>query len=110
LDFADKVGSWDFVRIIPAHLKNNLQFNGKDYRASFGFLEVQGVPEGYPKPLEADLKLLRDASVSLTESGAIAPEPPKAGGAFTRADIIAKTQYKCRGQDCTPRASPFEPI
>jgi hypothetical protein len=106
LDFADKVGSWDFERIIPAHLKNNLPFNGKDYRASFGFLEVSGVPPGFPSPLAADLQTLRDAEVSLIESGAIAPAPPLAGGSFSRAEIIARTTYRCRAGECAPRAEP----
>ena len=106
LDFADKVGAWDFDRIIPAHLKNNLRFNGKDYRAQFGFLEEKGVPAGYPKPLDADLQLLRDAEVSLIKSGAIAMAPPKVGGAFSRADIINQTVYRCRAGVCAPRANP----
>lgn len=104
LDFADKVASWDFTRIIPAHLKNNLQFNGKDYRGAFGFLEERGVPPGFPKPLKADLQTLLDAEASLIESGAIAPAPPKAGGSFTREQIIQQTAYKCRANVCSPRA------
>jgi len=106
LDFADKVGSWDFNRIIPAHLKNNLRFTGRDYRAQFGFLEAKGVPAGFPRPLDADLQLLRDAEVSLVESGAIAPAPPKVGGSASRADIINQTVYRCRKRVCAPRADP----
>lgn len=71
LDFADAVSSWDFNRIIPAHLKNNLQFTGKDYRGAFGFLEESGPPPGFPRPLKADLQTLLDAEASLIESGAI---------------------------------------
>jgi Domain of unknown function (DUF4336) len=104
LDFADTVGSWDFNRIIPAHLKNNLQFNERDYRAQFGFLEVKGVPPGYPKPLDADLQTLRYAEESLISSGAIAPTPPKVGGAASRAEIIAQTTYRCRRNVCAPKA------
>jgi Domain of unknown function (DUF4336) len=71
LDFADEVASWDFNRIIPAHLKNNLQFTGKDYRGAFGFLEESGPPAGFPRPLKADLQTLLDAEQSLLASGAI---------------------------------------
>lgn len=106
LDFADQVGSWDFVRVIPAHLKNNVPCTGRDYRASFGFLEEGGVPAGFPKPLAADLQLLKDAEVSLVESGAISKAPPKLGGSASRAEIIAQTTYRCRSGVCAPRADP----
>ncbi|GMH74508.1 hypothetical protein TL16_g06484, partial [Triparma laevis f. inornata] len=42
LDFADTVSKWDIVRIIPAHLKNNLEYTGKDYREAFDFLTAEG--------------------------------------------------------------------
>lgn len=106
LDFADKVSKWDIKRIIPAHLKNNLAFTGDDYRKAFGFLTEQGVPPGFPKPLEADLQTLKDAEVNLIESGAIVPAPPKVGGAVSRADIISQTVYRCRQGVCAPRATP----
>jgi Domain of unknown function (DUF4336) len=106
LDFADKVAAWDIRRIIPAHLKNNLQLNGRDYRASFGFLEEAGVPAGFPKPLAADLQTLNDAEVSLMASGAIVQAPPKVGGSASRAEIIAQTTYRCRNGVCAPRAEP----
>jgi hypothetical protein len=104
LEFADKVAAWDFNRIIPAHLKNNLQFNGRDYRGTFGFLEEKGVPEGFPKPLKEDLQLLLDAEVSLMKSGAIAPAPSKVGGSVSRAEILQQTTYRCRDGVCAPRA------
>ena len=104
LDFADKVAAWPFTRIIPAHLKNNLAFTGKDYRGAFGFLEESGVPPGFPRPLKADLQTLLDAEASLVESGAIAPAPPKLGGKFSRAEIIEQTLYRCRKGVCAPKA------
>jgi hypothetical protein len=106
LDFADKVAAWPIQRIIPAHLKNDLKFTGADYRKSFGFLEEQGVPEGFPKPLDADLQFLRDAEVGLLASGAVVKSPPKVGGKYSRAEIIAQTTYRCRGDICAPHASP----
>lgn len=105
LDFADRVGSWDFDRIIPAHLKNNLRFNGKDYRDQFSFLEVKGVPDGFPVPLKADLQLLLDAEENLVASGAITPAPPKANGQYSRQQIIDLTSYKCRKGVCAPKAT-----
>lgn len=106
LDFADKVSKWPFKRIIPAHLKNDLKYNGADYRKSFGFLEEKGVPPGFPRPLEADFKFLRDSEMGLVESGAIAQSPPKAGGKFTREAIIAHTLYRCREGICSQKAPP----
>ena len=106
LDFADKVSKWPFERIIPAHLKNNLKYTGADYRKSFSFLEVKGVPKGFPKPLESDFKLLRDAEVSLVESGAIAAAPPLVGGEYSREEIIARTLYRCREGVCAQKAPP----
>jgi len=104
LDFADKVRKWDFQRIIPAHLKNNLKFNGKQYRNSFGFLEATGVPPGYPKPLDGDFKLLRDAEKSLVKNGAIAEAPPLVGGKYSRAEIIERSTYRCRAGECAQKA------
>jgi Domain of unknown function (DUF4336) len=106
LDFADRVAKWDVVRIIPAHLKNNLPLTAKDYRASFGFLEEAGVPKGFPIPLRADLQTLLDAEESLLASGAIAPSPPKLGGSVSRADIIMQTTYRCRKGVCAPKSEP----
>lgn len=104
LEFADKVSKWPFTRIIPAHLKNNLKYTGKDYRAAFRFLEASGVPKGLPKPLKSDLKALTDAEVGLIESGAITKVPPLVGGKVSRAEILAQEIYQCRGDYCTPRA------
>lgn len=91
LDFADAVSKWDIERIIPAHFKNDIRYNGSDYRKAFSFLEEQGAPPGSPKPLDADLKFLKESEEGLLESGAIAPCPPLPGGKFTRDEILAQT-------------------
>jgi Domain of unknown function (DUF4336) len=106
LDFADEVSKWPIQRIIPAHLKNNLRATGADYRRAFSFLEARGVPAGSPKPLAGDLQALRDAEVSLIESGAIVPAPPAVGGTISRGEILAQTVYQCRAGVCQPKASP----
>jgi hypothetical protein len=103
LDFADKVAKWPIKRIIPGHLKNDLKYTGKDFRAAFSFLEASGVPPGLPKPLESDFKTLNDAEINLMESGAIVKCPPLVGGDFSRAQILAQEIYQCRGGVCTPR-------
>ncbi|KAL9178612.1 hypothetical protein ACHAXT_001950 [Thalassiosira profunda] len=106
LDFADEVAKWPIQRIIPAHLKNNLQYTGKDYRAAFSFLEAKGVPKGLPKPLDIDMQTLRDAEVGLLESGAVAKCPPLPGGDVSREEILKQTVYGCRADLCAPRSSP----
>lgn len=105
LDFADKVAKWDIETIIPAHLKNNLKYTGKDYRKAFSFLEANGVPSGSPKPLDADFQTLNDAEINLLESGAINKCPPMPGGKISREDILAETAYNCRSGVCTSRSS-----
>lgn len=106
LDFADEVAKWPIKRIIPAHLKNNLQYTGKDYRAAFSFLEAKGVKKGLPKPLDIDMQSLRDAEVGLLESGAVAKCPPLPGGKVSREEILKQTVYGCRADICAPRSSP----
>lgn len=104
-DFAKKVGTWDFNRIIPAHLQNNIRCNGNDYMNSFLFITEQGVPNGYPKPLQRDLQLLLDSEINLIDSGAIIKSPPKLGGKYTRQEILNQTTYQCRQNICTPKAN-----
>lgn len=95
--------TYEHVRICQ---KNNLQYTGKDYRAAFSFLEAKGVPRGLPKPLDIDMKSLRDAEVSLLESGAVAKCPPLPGGDLSREEILNLTIYGCRGGICSPRSTP----
>lgn len=106
LDFADEVAKWDIQRIIPAHLKNDLKYDGKAYRKAFSFLEAGGVEKGLPKPLDSDFQTLVDAEINLLESGAISKAPPLPGGTYSRTEILAQSAYGCRGGICTPRASP----
>lgn len=105
LDFADRVAQWPIQRIIPAHLQNNVQATGADYRNAFRFLEAGGIPNGQPRPLAADLQALRDAEVSLIASGAIVPSPPLVGGAVSRGEVLAQTVYQCRAGVCQPKAA-----
>lgn len=87
-------------------MKNDLKYTGKDYRAAFSFLEASGVPKGLPNPLNADMKTLQEAEVSLLEQGAVARVPPLPGGDVSREDILKQTVYGCRDGLCAPRSSP----
>lgn len=104
LDFADAVAKWDIERIIPAHFKNDLKYKGADFRKAYTFLEATGVPKGQPNALEADLKLLEDAQVTLLGSGVIAPCPPLPGGTVSREDILKQTVYQCRADVCAQKS------
>jgi len=106
LDFANQVSQWKFKRIIPGHLKNNLQYDGLAYKRAFDFLTVKGIKPGFPKPLKDDLQTLNDANVNLIESGAISKIPPLLGGDISRADILAQEAYGCRAGVCTPKSKP----
>ena len=108
IDWADRVSRWDFKRIIPAHLQNNVPSDGITFRRAFTFLEEDGEPPGQPKPREADLETLRSAEVSLVSSGAIAARPPKLGKG-NRRDVLAASQYVCKRGLCTQRAPEARP-
>lgn len=105
LEFVDAVSKWDIQRIIPAHFKNDLKYTGADFKRAYGFLTAAGEEKGQPKPLAADLQLLKDAEQNLLASGAIAPCPPLPGGSVSREDIIKQTVYNCRAGVCMPKAS-----
>lgn len=42
IDWADKVASWDFERIIPCHLAAPIEADSTEFRSAFGFLEKNG--------------------------------------------------------------------
>lgn len=83
LNWAEKVSQWPIKRIIPCHLANDIKATGSDFRRAFEFLEepaqdipfpqslFQKKPQVGPQPLEADCKLLSDASVALTAQGVL---------------------------------------
>ena len=105
LDWADAVATWDFKRVIPAHLKNDVSADGAAFRRAFGFLEEAGEAPGQPKPRDDDLATLRGAEVNLLAMGAISPVPGKlAKNGANRAALVAKTRNGCRGGLCGPLA------
>ncbi|MBD1823449.1 DUF4336 domain-containing protein [Cyanobacteria bacterium FACHB-DQ100] len=42
IDWAEKVASWDFERVIPCHLEAPIAADAKEFRAAFNFLEKNG--------------------------------------------------------------------
>jgi len=77
------VGRFDFVRIIPGHLDNDIKANGKDFERAFTFLDNNNDSSGGRKnrkrvrgaaqPLKEDLQLLQSASDLLTDLGVVEP-------------------------------------
>lgn len=87
IEFVDNVCKWNFRRVIPCHLANNISCGPKDFRDAFSFLEEKKKPLPFPlslfqsqKKLPAadvrDCKLLIDASKSLTEQGVLYEAAP----------------------------------
>jgi hypothetical protein len=79
LDWADRVASWDFGRIIPCHLDSPIEVQPYQFRQAFSFLEKHpAVSAGlfssntYPLP-EEDFKLLREIDAGLNKSGLVPP-------------------------------------
>ena len=103
LDWVNKISRWNFKRIIPCHLANNIQATPREFREAFSFLEEPSTTDAarsndvktnsfvrsllsilgltpitrLPRPLDRDLTLLSDASTLLTKQGVVKPEAPK---------------------------------
>jgi len=91
LDWVDRVCTrFDFTRIIPCHLNNNVKATPKQFRAAFDVLASntrQGIIKNQ-RPLAEDLALLQKASDLLTDLGVVAGsqvcdgEPARIKGRF----------------------------
>ncbi len=72
LEWADKVASWNFQRIIPCHADSPLEVGSQQFRQAFAFLEKKSLVEGKNHLLpEADFELLRKIEKALS-----LPPPP----------------------------------
>lgn len=83
IDWADKVASWDFHRIVPCHFESPIEAQPQQFRQAFSFLEKQPLEsEGlfksssYPLP-EDDFKLLRVIDKGLNRFGIVPPAQDK---------------------------------
>jgi hypothetical protein len=80
INWADKVASWNFQRIVPCHFDSPIQANPRQFRQAFAFLEKkprvgEGVIASETQPLpEGDFRLLRELDEKLTKRG-ITPPP-----------------------------------
>lgn len=71
LEWADKVASWDFQRIIPCHFDSPIAALPRQFRETFAFLETQPSVGEHQSLSEEDFRLLREIEKKLTKSGII---------------------------------------
>ena len=74
LDWADRVASWDFDRIIPCHFDNAIASGPREFRQAFSFLEKHSTVNLLP---DDDFKLLRDIDAGLNKIGIVPPAKEK---------------------------------
>ncbi len=83
IQWADRVASWNFKRIIPCHFDSPINANSQQFRQAFSFLEKQHfwintsfnhVSNTLP---EEDFELLREIEEKLNKSGIIQPRKEK---------------------------------
>jgi hypothetical protein len=74
LDWADRVASWDFERIVPCHFDRAIDSSPREFRQAFSFLEKYSPVNSLP---EDDLKLLRDIDAGLNKTGLVPPAKDK---------------------------------
>lgn len=74
LDFVDKVCEWDFTRLIPCHLGDDIRTSPKAFRDAFSFLEEGSSSlKRVPRAFEEDCGILNAASENLTKQGTLYP-------------------------------------
>ena len=80
IDWADKVASWNFHRIVPCHFDSPIEADSRQFRQAFAFLEqnhgaADSIRESKNQsPQEEDFRLLRELDEKLTRWG-ITPQP-----------------------------------
>lgn len=69
LEWVNRVSQYDFERIIPSHLNNNVKAGPEEFRTAFDVLrnDPKSGIKYKPRPLEEDLALLQKASDILTD-------------------------------------------
>lgn len=72
IDWAEKVASWDFERIIPCHLDASIEANSQEFRAAFSFLEKNG--RALP---DEDFELLKEIEKGLIKTKVTPPAKEK---------------------------------
>ncbi|BAU11782.1 hypothetical protein LEP3755_22850 [Leptolyngbya sp. NIES-3755] len=73
IDWAEKVSSWDFQRIIPCHLDAPIEADSQEFRAAFSFLEKNGT-RTLP---DEDFELLKEIEEGLIKTNVTPPPKEK---------------------------------
>ncbi|MFE1744764.1 DUF4336 domain-containing protein [Coleofasciculus sp. H7-2] len=83
IEWADKVASWNFQRIIPCHFDSPIKAEPHQFRQAFSFLEKQPSQGAglfssstYPLP-EQDFQLLKELDKGLNKLGIVPPAKEK---------------------------------
>jgi len=76
IDWADKVASWNFERIVPCHFDSPIEADSHQFRQAFAFLEKKpALGENYLP--EEDLELLAGLEKKLNRFGILPPSKEK---------------------------------
>ena len=74
LDWASRVASWDFARIIPCHFDCTIDCSPQEFRQAFSFLKKHPTINLLP---DEDFKLLKDIDAGLNKIGIVPPAKDK---------------------------------
>ncbi|MGF1542032.1 MAG: DUF4336 domain-containing protein [Pleurocapsa sp.] len=76
LQWADKIATWNFHRLIPCHFDAPLEVTPQQFRQAFSFLEKYPSADIYPLPLE-DFQVLKNIDRVLYKPGLVPPPQGK---------------------------------
>jgi Domain of unknown function (DUF4336) len=74
LDWASRVASWDFAKIIACHFDGAIDCSPREFRQAFSFLQKHSTVNLLP---EDDFKLLKDIDAGLNKIGIVPPAKDK---------------------------------
>ena len=74
LDWATRVASWDFARIIPCHFDCAIDCSPQEFQQAFSFLKKHPTINLLP---DEDFKLLKDIDAGLNKIGIVPPAKDK---------------------------------
>ncbi len=87
LEWARWVATWQFERIIPAHLDVPVTANPQDFLKAFQFLDEQPAGDGSSQLPASDLQLLRDIEESLLKRGIAVPRKQRSNPASAASKV-----------------------
>lgn len=76
IDWANRVASWQFQRVISCHLEAPIEATPQEFRRAFAFLEKQPAPDVRLLPDE-DFQLLYEIEAGLNQRGVTPPRKEK---------------------------------